>query len=100
MKDGDWSRRLPYGATTVYNTVHSAIKVEPAIALHLGLTGDQDILEYMRANEFKAAKKLMGVYQHPLNVGNCCCVSVFAISSEARRLKGGIGGRKASQETN
>jgi hypothetical protein len=58
------------------------------------------LLEYVRANDFRAAKKLMGPDQHPLNVGDRCRVSVFAISSEARRLRGDIGGRKASQETN
>ena len=68
--------------------------------MRLGMQGDQDVLEYVRANDFRAAKKLMGPYQHPLNVGDRCRVSVFAISSEARRLRGDIGGRKASQETN
>ena len=57
-------------------------------------------MEYVRASDFKAAKKLMGVDQHPLNVGDRCRVSVFAISSEARRLRSDIGGTKASQETN
>ena len=42
----------------------------------------------------------MGVDQRPLEVGNRCRVGVFAISSEAYRLRGDIGGRKASQETN
>ena len=41
----------------------------------------------------------MGINQHPL-VRNMCRVSVFVISNEARGLRGGIGGRKSSQETN
>ena len=91
---------LPQLVKTYNNTVHSVIKVEPAVALRLGLADDQDLLQFVRANDFRAAKKLMGVDQHPLNVGDRCRVSVFAISSEARRLRGDVGGRKASQETN
>jgi hypothetical protein len=91
---------LPQLVSTYNNTVHSVIKVEPAVALRLGLADDQDLLGYVRANDFRAAKKLMGPDQHPLNVGDRCRVSVFAISSEARRLRGDVGGRKASQETN
>ena len=82
------------------DTLHSVIRVEPSVALRLGLAGDQDMLAFVRANNYRAAKKLMGPGQIPLNVGDKCRVSVFVISSEARHLRGEIGTRKASQETN
>jgi len=43
--------------------------------------------------------KTMGIDGQPLNVGDKVRVSIFAISTDARRQRGDIG-RKASQETN
>jgi hypothetical protein len=70
----DFHTVLPQLVSTYNNTVHSVIKVEPSTALRLGLQGDQDLLEYVRANDFRAAKRLMGVDQHPLNVDDRCRV--------------------------
>jgi hypothetical protein len=81
-----------------YNvTEHSVTKVEPAIALAGGLRGDADLLAFVRHNNFKASKKLMGVDGKHLQVGDRVRVSIFAISSQARREREK---RKASEQAN
>ena len=92
MEDGDRPRRFPYGSLGDQSVASDRLASRPRRRSRS--------IGYVRANDFKTAKQLMGVDQHPLNVGDRCRVSVFAISSEARRLRGDIGGRKASQETN
>ena len=55
----DFHTVLPLLVET-FNTLHSVIKVELSTALRLALAGDQDLLGYVRANDFKAAKKPHG----------------------------------------
>ena len=55
------------------------------------------MLGYVRHNNFVASKKLMGIDGKPLSVGGRVRVSIYAISSEARRMRAQ---RKASEQTN
>ena len=93
----DWRAVLQDLVHTYNVTVHSVTKTEPAIALAAGLRGDADMLAYVRHNNFTASKKLMGIDGKPLNVGGRVRVSIFAISSQARRERAS---RKASEQSN
>ena len=93
----DWHTVLQDLVHTYNVTVHSVTKTEPAIALASGLRGDADMLAYVRHNNFAASKKLMGIDGKPLNVGDRVRVSIFAISSQARRERES---RKASEMSN
>jgi hypothetical protein len=93
----DWHTVLQ-GLVHTYNvTVRSVTKAEPAIALAAGLRGDAGMLAYVRHNNFAASKKLMGIDGKPLNVGDRVRVSLFTISSQARRERAS---RKASEQSN
>jgi hypothetical protein len=81
----DWHTVLPNLVHSYNVTEHSVTKVEPTIALAGGLRGDADLLAFVRHNNFKASKKLMGVDGKHLQVGDRVRVSIFAISSQARR---------------
>ena len=96
---GDWHTVLPNLVHSYNATEHSVTKVEPAIALAGGLRGDADLLAFVRHNNFKASKKLMlmGVDGKHLQVGDRVRVSIFAISSQARREREK---RKASEQAN
>ena len=55
------------------------------------------MLGYVRHNNFTASKKLMGIDGAPLAVGARVRVGIYALSSEARRMRDQ---RKASEQTN
>ena len=93
----DWHTVLPNLVHSYNVTEHSVTKVEPAIALAGGLRGDADLLAFVRHNNFNASKKLMGVDGKHLQVGDRVRVSIFAISSQARREREK---RKASEQAN
>jgi hypothetical protein len=93
----DWRSMLPNLVHSYNVTEPSVTKVEPAIALAGGLRGDVDLLAFVRHNNFKASKKLMGVDGTHLQVGDRVRVPIFTISSQARRERPK---RRASEQAN
>ena len=69
-----------------YNaSAHSTIGVEPAVAVHQSLSGDQEMIDYIRIKSFRAAKKSMSQEGPMLEKGDLVRISIYVISNEARR---------------
>ena len=81
----DWSRVLPDLVFSYNASVHSTIGVEPSVAVHQSLSGDQEMIDYIRIKSFRAAKKSMSQEGPMLEKGDLVRISIYAISNEARR---------------
>ena len=79
----DWSRVLDDLVFSYNSSVHSTIGVEPAVAVHQSLSGDTEMIDYIRAKSFKAAKKSMSSEGPMLQVGDTVRISIYAISNKA-----------------
>ena len=98
----DWHTKLEDIVFAYNSSGHSTIGgLEPAVALHKSLQGDNETIQYVRTKNFIAAKKRMGVEGELLEVGQKARVSIYAISSAARKMKKGMSkARKPSQVEN
>jgi len=98
----DWHNKLEDIVFAYNSSGHSTIGgLEPAVALHKSLQGDNETIQYVRTKNFIAAKKRMGVEGSLLEVGQKIRVSIYAISSAARKMKKGMSkARKPSQVEN
>jgi hypothetical protein len=81
----DWSRVLSDLVFSYNASVHSTIGVEPSVAVHQSLSGDQEMIDYIRIKSFRAAKKSMSQEGPMLEKGDLVRISIYAISNEARR---------------
>ena len=98
----DWHNKLEDIVFAYNSSGHSTIGgLEPAVALHKSLQGDNETIQYVRTKNFIAAKRRMGVEGSLLEVGQKVRVSIYAISSAARKMKKGMSkARKPSQVEN
>ena len=96
----DWAH--PDGLDAVVHqlnsTPHHNTKVPPAVALHAFLNGDNQMVEYVVERQKRAAAKSLSREQPRLAVGQAVRLSIYAISSAARKQRSHMTkGRKASQ---
>jgi hypothetical protein len=99
----DWSTQIENTVFAYNSSGHSTIgNLEPAVALHKSLQGDNDVIQYVRMKNFQTARKRLGREGDYLEPGQRVRVSIYATSSAARKqLKSGTTkGRKNSMTQN
>jgi hypothetical protein len=97
----DWSNQLDTINHTYNTSVHSTIGAEPAVALAGFVSQDAESIAYVRAKHQAYVKKSLSKSGPPLPPGAQVRVSIYSISSAARRERSkNTVGRKASMQQN